>query len=89
MQKIYLSKQEKQVLRLVHCGCGCPQSFPFDVFIVCIDELEKKRIVRCAWAEGHQLEDVSMTEYGMAYIALNPNLRNPVDWKWVQPVLLL
>lgn len=83
MKKIYLTRKETQVLRLVHSGCGCPETFTFDVFVVCVDELERKCLVCCAWAEGHYLEDVRMSDRGKAYMALNPSLRNPVDWKWI------
>ena len=32
---------------------------------------------------GHELEDVRITKYGKIYFATNPNLRNPIDWKWI------
>lgn len=83
MEKIKLSRKEKQVLRLLHSGCGCPETYPFDVFASCVDTLERKGLARSAWAEGHRLEDAKITVRGKTYMCLNPSLRNPVDWRWV------
>jgi len=33
--------------------------------------------------KGGRLEDARLTAYGREYLALNPLLRNPIDWKWI------
>lgn len=83
MERIKLSKSEKKVLRLLLNGCACPDTYPRHVFVSCVDKLEMKGLVKGAWSEGHNLEDVRITPQGRAYVSQNPNLLNPVDWKWV------
>ena len=82
MKQIKLSKQEKQVLRLISSGIVCPNTYPHHIFISCVDSLERLGLVKGLWNEGHELEDVRMTKYGKIYLATNPNLHNPIDWKW-------
>lgn len=41
------------------------------------DELEKNGLIKCAWGEGHTLEDARLTSKGAAYIEEYPNLDNP------------
>jgi len=83
MERIKLTKQEKEVLRLVNAVGKCPDTYPLHVFCECVGTLEQKGLVKVMWAEGHEFVDVRMTATGQTYMALNPELRNPVDWKWV------
>ena len=83
MERIRLSKEEKQVLRLLSNGMGCPDTYPFHIFAACVDSLERKGLAKGAWAEGHKLVNACITGRGKAYLLANPSLRNPVDWKWV------
>ena len=78
MKQIKLSKQEKQVLRLISSGIVCPNTYPHHIFISCVDSLERLGLVKGLWNEGHELEDVHITKYGKIYFATNPNLRNPI-----------
>ena len=82
MERIRLSKQEKQVLRLLRSGAGCPGTYPFHVFAACVYSLERKGLAKGAWAEGHKLAEACITSRGKAYLLAYPSLRNPVDWKW-------
>lgn len=82
MEKIYLTKNEKSVLRLLNCGRDCPDDFPRHIFSGCVDSLEKKGLVYGAWSEGHNLQSARITAKGKDYIALYPGLGNPIDWKW-------
>lgn len=82
MERILLTKREKEVMRLLQSG-GCPSTYPQHVFASCIDTLERKGLAKGAWASGHELVDARLTSYGRTYITLNPSLRNPVDWKWL------
>lgn len=83
MERIYLTKKEKTVLRLLNCGRDCPDDFPRHIFSGCVDSLEAKGLAHGAWGEGHYLESARITSKGKDYIALYPGLGNPVDWKWV------
>ena len=83
MERISLTRSEKEVLRLLGGGLGCPDGYPRHVFCTCAASLERKGLARCAWAAGHKLVDARITPYGREYLALNPRLRNPIDWKWV------
>jgi len=37
--------------------------------------------MRCAFVEGSSIEDIRLTCAGRDYLAVNPKLRNPVDWE--------
>lgn len=80
MKRIKLSKSEKDVMRMLYAGCCYPSTFPRYIFSDCVDKLESKGLAKGAWLEGHDLEDAQLTPRGKAYIALNPALRNPVNW---------
>lgn len=81
MERIRLSKREKQVLRLLHSGFeNCPDTYPRYIFAACVSSLERKGLVRAAWASGHEPATAELTDFGMAYLAENPALINPVNW---------
>ena len=82
-EKVTLTKKEKEVLRLVASVGNCPDTYPLDVFTFCVDSLQRKGLVKGAWASGHELADVRLTDAGRSYIALNPTLQNPIDWRWI------
>ena len=89
MERIRLSKEEKQVLRLPSSGMGCPDTFPFHVFVAGVVSLERKGLVKCEWTEGHRLADAGITGGGKAYLMANSSLRNGChcryesDSKWI------
>lgn len=83
MEKIHLTRREKEVLRLICSGCCCPSAYPLHLFVSSVRTLETKGLVKGAWIEGGRLEDARLTAYGREYLALNPLLRNPIDWKWI------
>ena len=89
MKRIRLSKHEKEVLRLLHSECRCPDTYPLHVFASCADSLERAGLVKCAWNEGHKLEDAHITAFGKEYISLNPSLRNPINWNLIIAVASL
>lgn len=83
MERIRLSKNEKNVMRfLKHLG-HCPSTFPVHQFSQGVEGLERKGFAKASWASGHELFAAELTSTGEAYYASNPNLRNPIDWKWV------
>lgn len=78
---IALSKNEKQVLRMISVGQGaCPASYPLHSFNACVRSLENKGLVRGAYHEGGIVADSKLTDIGVIYLAENPRLTNPVDW---------
>lgn len=83
MTRVPLTRDERRVLRLALSGAGCPATFPRHVYTACVDSLERKGLLAVAWVEGHTPVLVRVSDYGRSYIAMNPRLRNPVDWKWV------
>lgn len=81
MDRIRLNKDEKAVLRLLQSGVGnCPDTYPRHLFTACVNSLERKGLAKGAWATGHELEAARLTSEGAEYLALNPTLRNPIDW---------
>ncbi len=84
MERIKLSKNEKKVLRMVAGGQGtCPSEYQSHTFNAAVRSLDKMGFVRGAYEEGGNVTDAMMTQNGRLYMAENPNLLNPVDWKWV------
>lgn len=81
MERIRLSKREKQVLRSITLDCKyLPSGVDKAQYNSCIATLEHKGLVRAAWASGHELATAELTDFGMAYLADNPALINPIDW---------
>lgn len=78
--KIYLTRKEKEVLRLVQFHEDCPDTYPSHIFSACVDTLERKGLVKAMWASGHELYAVRLSELGESYLALNPRLTNPINW---------
>lgn len=88
MERIRLTRDEKVILRLIHACEEVPNSVDRSLLIRCVWSLEDKGLVKGAWLEGHDLEDVRLTERGIVYICENPSLRNPVDWKWIATTII-
>ncbi len=84
MEHIRLSRNEKQVLRLVAGGQGiCPAEYPEHIFNASVRSLHNAGLVQGAFSEGGGVEDSRLTQYGRQYLAENPSLSNPTDWtKW-------
>ena len=83
MKRIRLSSEEKTVLRMLANGFGCPDIYPRHVFVSAVGSLERKGLAQGAWTEGYDLDDARITRQGKVYLAHNPTLRKPVDWKWI------
>ena len=80
MERIRLTKREKRVLRTLSQQ-GFAALSEFDA--AAIRSLDNQGLVRGAYTEGGDVDDARLTNYGKEYIADNPNLRNPIDWKWI------
>lgn len=59
-----------------------PRHLSRHVFVSAVGSLEWKGLAQGAWTEEHDLDDARITRQGKVYLAQNPTLRNPVDWKW-------
>ena len=86
MKRLSLTKHEKEVLRILCTKEKCPSDYPLHVFASCVQSLEVKGLAKGMWATGHILVSARLTDYGEAYIAIYPSLRNPIDWKFVSAV---
>lgn len=81
MERIRLSRNEEQVLRLVAGGQGvCPAEYPEHIFNASVRSLHNAGLVQGAFSEGGSVEDPWLTQYGRQYLAENPRLANPTDW---------
>lgn len=83
MKRIYLTKQEKQLLQGI-------ARFGFDTFAsrnpnlrykTPLRALEGKDLVYVRRVEGGGVVDARVSEYGMEYLSDNPTLRNPTPWR--------
>lgn len=86
MERIRLTKTEKEVLRLLSLNDGCPSDYPYHVYASRVQSLELKGLAKGMWATGHVLISARLTSYGETYLTLHPDLRNPVDWRLVSSV---
>lgn len=83
-KRIKLSDDAKFVLRLLNNGqYTCPKATPFATFNDGAHELASNHLAFCHEEEGGNVEIARLTDAGKLYISQNPDLRNPVDWKWV------
>lgn len=81
MERITLSRNEKEVLRMIAGGQGiCPAEYPLHAFNAAVRSLAGKGLVQGAYEEGGNVADSMMTQVGRQYLAENPNLRNPINW---------
>lgn len=84
MERIKLTKQERHVLKaLERYGDECKVDYPEYEFSRTIRSLQRKRLVKGAYIEGGGVEAVRITNEGKSYLRNNPQLKNPIDWKWI------
>lgn len=88
MERIKLAKEEKEALRILHEGkintatdLQRISSLSYE-----FETLEQLGFARCAWTEGHAIEDVAITSKGRRYVDHNPKLHNPIDWEKILAV---
>lgn len=88
MERIKLAKEEKEALRILHEGKINMTTDPQRIGSLSygFEALERLGLARCAWSEGHVIEDVAITSNGRRYVDHNPKLRNPVDWQKILAV---
>ena len=88
MERIKLAKEEKEALRILHEGKINMTTDPQRIGSLSygFEALERLGLARCAWTEGHAIEDVAITSKGRRYVDHNPKLRNPIDWEKVAAI---
>ncbi len=78
MKRIYLSKHEKTVFRMIAEGItSCPDDFSPNYFNAGAHGLQDSDLIRAANTEGGDVYDCRLTPFGKAYLKQNPKLRNP------------
>lgn len=78
MEKIYLTKQEKAILRQEMNGK--PHNLKDYEVYDAIKKLEEKRFVDALYAEGEEVVDYRLLAKAKTYLKNNPKLRNPINW---------
>lgn len=78
VDKLYLSKQEKNLLKSVAYNVKC--NLNKDERIFAAKKLKQKDLLRCGFIEGGDYEYIDLTSFGRIYIKNNPNLINPINW---------
>lgn len=88
MKRIRLTKEEKEAFRILYEGKINTATDPQRIGSLSygFEALERLGLARCAWSEGHVIEDVAITSKGRRYVDHNPKLRNPVDWQKVAAI---
>ena len=82
MDRLQLSKEERIVLRQISLGWkDSSLTMSEDRYRLACINLERLGLIRVAWLTGYQILSASLTEYGVSYLAWNPRLRNPINYK--------
>lgn len=84
MNQIKLTRSEKEVFRLIAQGEGhCPSEYPQHQFNASVQSLVCLGLVYAIYEEGHNVVEAILTSKGKVYLASNPKLINPIDWRWL------
>lgn len=87
MERIKLSKSDKEVLRMIASGQHqCPAEYPSHTFNTAVRMLKSKELITAHCREGGDVFDARITDYGRQYMAEYPSLRNPIDWSFVAAI---
>lgn len=90
MQRIKLTKSEKQVLRHLSAhGYKALRDFSQCEVDYALETLERKGLVRNGRVEGGDIECSKITQLGLSYIRLIPKLTNPIDWSGIIAIATL
>lgn len=83
MEKIRLNKSEKLLLRSISMGRDISKIvLSPDERFVASQRLRALGLIDVT-TNYDEIIDIRLTCYGRVYLANNPNLRNPIDWKWI------
>lgn len=75
MERIKLAKEEKEALRILHEGKINMTTDPQRIGSLSygFEALERLGLARCAWTEGHAIEDVQLQAKGDGMLTIIPN----------------
>ncbi|MBP3353029.1 MAG: hypothetical protein J6L02_00040 [Bacteroidales bacterium] len=89
MERIKLSKEEKLVfLHVAKYENKQPRNITLVMFHYCLATLKEKGLVDFR-ANYEVILEAGLTVKGASYLEQNPKLKNPIDWKWIIPNLIL
>jgi len=81
MERIKLSKNEKQVMRLLAISRNaCPSAMEQHAYNIAVLQLQSRGFVMASVASGGKVVAAELTNLGVAYLAEYPSLRNPINW---------
>lgn len=86
MERIYLTKSGKNVLRALTMKRSCLITMTKSGYCSAIRSLDRHGLVRAMYEEGGGVVDVSLTDEGVAYLSENPLLINPINWGKVSAI---
>lgn len=86
MKRIYLSSEEKRILRELRRGNdSVPAGMDNFSFVDAVITLHDKGFIK-AVVNYEEVLDMKLTVKGYAYMNSNPGLANPVDWTKVAAI---
>ena len=89
MERIKLSKSEKEVLRIVAEFNGSkPSTYPEHTFNAAAYSLQQKGLVKAKFLTTGAVCSIYLTDLGKHYLCENPMLKNPIDWKIITGVII-
>ena len=88
MNRIYLSKEEKQVLLSMKRGYDYPENMNSDAYSYAFVSLRSKGLVAGRGFAG-KLRDATITDFGTSYLAVNPRLTNPFPWRMLIDIVTI
>lgn len=88
MERIRLTRDEKEVMGHIAANGGKqPAKISPVMFHYSLSTLREKGLADFKSNYGEVI-DARLTMKGLAYVEQNPNLKNPVDWKWIITITL-
>lgn len=86
MERIYLTQEEKKILRELRRGNGSiPSGMDNFTFADAVMALRDKGFIK-AVVNYEEVLDMKLTVKGYAYMNANPGLANPVNWTMVAAI---
>lgn len=86
MERIRLSKEEKQVLRLAATKGKRPSTFPAHIYNAAARSLARKGLVNAKFYTTGDVCAMRLTDEGRQYMCEYPSLANPIPCKAVSAI---
>ena len=81
MERIYLSKAEKKILRDLRAGRkSVPDGMDNFTYFDAIVSLKEKKLVKAVTEYDRDVIDLKLLTKGYSYLNVNPHLWNPINW---------